>query len=88
MLFFREIIDLRCLVFIIDAAFPSKSFDVCDLIDGECMFSVDGGTVELLGRSDGLLWGLVFDESIASQMSLFLCAWRVGGRTLLSCPSR
>ena len=65
MLFFCKFIDLGRLIYVIDAAFPSIPFDVCDLVDGESMSLVDGGTVELLGSCDGLLWGLVFDKSIA-----------------------
>ena len=70
MLFFRKVVDPGGLVFLIDAAFPSVSFHVCDFVDCKCMLSVDGGTVDLLGCCDGLLWRLVFDESIASRISV------------------
>ena len=52
------------------------------------MSFVDGGTVELLSSCDGLLWRLVFDESIAGQMSLYPCLSKEGGHTLPSYPSR
>ena len=78
MLLFCKVIDLGWLVFIVDAALPSESFNVCDLIDGEIMSFVDGGTVELLGSCDGLLWRLVFDESIAEPDELASLPFKKG----------
>lgn len=86
MLLFCEVIDLRCLVFVINAAFPSISFNVCDLVDGKCMSFVNGGTVELLGSCDGLLGRLVFDESVARQVSLYPYISKKGIHTLRSYP--
>lgn len=88
MLFFCKIIDLGRLIYIIYAAFPSISFDVCDLVDGKCMSFVDGGTVELLGSCDGLLWRLVFDKSIARPMSLYTRISKEVIHTLPSYPCR
>ena len=87
MLLLCKVIDLGWLVFIVDATLPSESFNVCDLVDGEIMSFVDGGSVELLGSCDGLLWRLIFDEGIAEQMSLHPCLSKEGSHTLPSYPS-
>ena len=84
MLFFREVFDLGWLILVVDTPFPPIPFHVGDLVDGERMSSVNGSTVELLGSCDGLLWCLIFDKSIARQMSLGSCVSREWRHTLPS----
>lgn len=45
MLLFRKRIDMRLVVFIVDASFPAETLNVRDLIHRDCVFLVECGTV-------------------------------------------
>ena len=63
---FNEWLNLRSVVGFIDAAFPPKTLNICELVDVDGVAFVQGKAVEFFAGSQGLLWGLIFYESIAT----------------------
>jgi hypothetical protein len=45
MFFLSKVIEVRCLVLVVDASFSSITFDVCKLVYGEGVPSVYGGAM-------------------------------------------
>lgn len=70
MLLLLEIGGIWWLVIVVDTSFSTKPFDVCELVDGECVPPVDSRAVELLGSCDSLLWRVILDEGITVFVSV------------------
>ena len=70
MLFLDKLIDVRRLIVVINPSFPSISFYICDLVDAEGMFLVDGRAMYGFARCDGLLRSLVFNKGKPETVSM------------------
>lgn len=62
MLLLFKRLDLGLRVLLVDSSLASISVDVCELVDGDGVFLVEGGAVKGFYNSSGFLCGIEFEE--------------------------
>ena len=70
MVLFGKIVNVWCMVLIINAAFTPISVNVCQFVDGKSVLFIEGSAVKGFRSCDRLLWGLKFHERISVSVSL------------------
>lgn len=68
MFFLCKVVDVRGLILVVDAPFPTIPLDVCEFVDREGVSFVNGCAMKLFGGCYSLLWRLIFDESVAVEV--------------------
>jgi hypothetical protein len=61
--------DLGGDIFVVNFAFTAILFDIGQLVDGKCVFLVQGNAVKLFSRGYSLLGGLIFDKGKPGPVS-------------------